>query len=230
MGDVILYLCGVFIAAMPQAPPVIKPVALEKSQLVIPVGEPIQLKFQVEAYPPPNVRWYHDGAPIQESTEVEVRYSPHPFIQRGTQEFFKGGVLADKQKQMKKKSPHIWMEEADKGKKRSSYPDGTNCTSWQDKKKGPHIPDWTKSHIALLTFFLHRAKKGVFEHPSNTPLDKKGGVWTTYTTLWVHVCLHLWLLLYWIPLPRKFNVRVKIPPKLLQNCSSLFTVPLTTKS
>ncbi|XP_041477901.1 uncharacterized protein LOC121425834 isoform X6 [Lytechinus variegatus] len=60
------------VKSLPQAPPVIKPISHESSHLDIPVGQPIVLKFNIEAFPPPVVRWYHDGVPVKETPEMEI--------------------------------------------------------------------------------------------------------------------------------------------------------------
>ncbi|XP_071495752.1 uncharacterized protein [Diadema antillarum] len=60
------------VKSMPPTPPVIKPVAMESNHLEIPVGEPILLKFNIEAFPPPKVRWYHNGVPLKETPEMEI--------------------------------------------------------------------------------------------------------------------------------------------------------------
>ncbi|XP_063953801.1 titin-like isoform X4 [Lytechinus pictus] len=60
------------VKSLPQAPPVIKPISHESSHLDIPVGQPIVLKFNIEAFPSPVVRWYHDGVPVKETPEMEI--------------------------------------------------------------------------------------------------------------------------------------------------------------
>lgn len=62
----------VFVVAKQRRPKFLKCFKDQK----VPIGKELRLEAQVEAYPPPEVKWFKDGVPVRASSNVHFENHP----------------------------------------------------------------------------------------------------------------------------------------------------------
>ncbi|XP_023017381.2 obscurin isoform X4 [Leptinotarsa decemlineata] len=66
------YLCAVAVTQKPQRPKFVKCF----KDVKVPLGESLRLDAKVEAYPPPEIKWFKDGVPVRASSNVHFENHP----------------------------------------------------------------------------------------------------------------------------------------------------------